>query len=278
MIQEIFDTKRPVTGVPTGFTDLDKLTAGFQRSDLVVIAGRPSMGKTSLALNIAEYVAIHESLPVGIFSLEMSKEQLVLRLLSARAGISSHQLRTGYFRSEEWIRLTNAAGALSGAPIFIDDTPAISVMEMRAKARRLKNEFGLAMLVIDYLQLARGYHNPESRQQEISQISRSLKALAKELAVPVVALSQLSRAVEQREDKRPMLSDLRESGAIEQDADLVLFIFREEFYRPNKPEAKGVAEVIVGKHRNGPTGRVNLAFLSELARFASLENERDEGF
>jgi replicative DNA helicase len=278
VIQEISDNKRPVTGVATGFLDLDKLTAGFQKSDLIVIAGRPSMGKTSLALNIAEHVSIHDKTPVGVFSLEMSREQLVMRLLASQARIPSHRLRTGYLRPEEWTALTDAAGALSQAPLYLDDTPAISVMEMRAKARRLKNEFGLGLLVIDYLQLARGYQNPESRQQEISQISRSLKALAKELNVPVVALSQLSRAVEQREDKRPMLSDLRESGAIEQDADLVIFIFREEFYRPNKPEAQGIAEVIVGKHRNGPTGAIRLAFLSELARFASLEEQRDDVF
>ena len=274
VIQEISDNKRPVTGVPTGFHDLDKLTSGFQKSDLIVVAGRPSMGKTSLALNMAEFIAVNEKQPVGIFSLEMSREQLVMRLLSSQARIPSHKLRTGYLKPEEWTALTDAAGALSEAPIFIDDTPAISVMEMRAKARRLKNEYGLALLVVDYLQLARGYQNPESRQQEISQISRALKALAKELAVPVIAVSQLSRAVEQREDKRPMLSDLRESGAIEQDADLVLFIFREEYYKPNKPEAQGIAEVIIGKHRNGPTGHISLAFLAELAQFASLEENR----
>jgi replicative DNA helicase len=277
-IQEIYDNKRPVTGVPTGFHDLDKMTAGFQKSDLIVIAGRPSMGKTSLALNIAEHVAVDQGKPVGIFSLEMSREQLVMRLLSGRAGIASHRLRTGYLRPEEWAALTGAAGALSRAPIFIDDTPAISVMEMRAKARRLKNEFGCELVVIDYLQLARGYQNPESRQQEISQISRSLKALAKELSLPIVALSQLSRAVEQREDKRPMLADLRESGAIEQDADLVIFIFREEFYRPNKEDVRGLAEIIVGKHRNGPTGKFQLAFLGELARFSSLEVQHEDVF
>jgi replicative DNA helicase len=278
IIQEISDNKRPVTGVPTGFHDLDKLTAGFQRSDLIVIAGRPSMGKTSFALTIAEHVAVREKLPVGVFSLEMSREQLVMRLLSSLARIPSQRLRTGYLRPEEWTALTDAAGTLSRAPIFIDDTPAISVMEMRAKARRLKNESGLSLMIVDYLQLARGYQNPENRQQEISQISRALKALSKELNVPILALSQLSRAVEQREDKRPMLSDLRESGAIEQDADLVIFIFREELYRPNKEEVKGMAEVIVGKHRNGPTGSIKLAFLSELARFDSLSEREEEAF
>lgn len=278
VIQEIYDHKKPITGVPSGFIDLDKLTAGFQKSDLIVIAGRPSMGKTSLALNIAEMAAVGDRIPVGVFSLEMSREQLVMRLLASQAGIAMHRLRTGYLRPEEWAVLTDAAGALSQAPIFIDDTPAISVMEMRAKARRLKNEHGLGLLVVDYLQLARGYGSVESRQQEISQISRSLKSLAKELEVPILALSQLSRAVEQREDKRPMLSDLRESGAIEQDADLVIFIFREEFYRPNKEEARGKAEVIVGKHRNGPTGSAKLAFLAELARFSNLAEDMEEPF
>lgn len=278
VIQEVFDNKRAVTGVATGFLDLDKMTAGFQRSDLIIIAGRPSMGKTSFALNVAESAAIRQKVPVGIFSLEMSREQLVMRMLSSQSRIPSHKLRTGYLRPEEWQNLAMAAGHLSEAPIFIDDTPAISVMEMRAKARRLKREHGLGMLVIDYLQLARGYQNPESRQQEISQISRSLKALAKELEIPILALSQLSRAVEQREDKRPMLSDLRESGAIEQDADLVIFIFREEFYRPQKEEARGIAEVIIGKHRNGPTGHVRTTFISELARFESLAEVGEEPF
>ncbi|MBK8233141.1 MAG: replicative DNA helicase [Candidatus Eisenbacteria bacterium] len=270
IIQEVADNKRAVTGVPTGYLDMDKMTAGFQRADMIIVAGRPSMGKTSFAMNVAEHVAVKERLPVGIFSLEMSKEQLVMRMLSSQARIPAHRLRTGYLRPEEWQSLAMAAGVLSEAPLFIDDTPAISVMEMRAKARRLKKEQGLALIVVDYLQLARGYSNPESRQQEISQISRSLKALAKELEIPIIALSQLSRAVEQREDKRPMLSDLRESGAIEQDADLVCFIFREEFYRPQKEEVRGVAEVIIGKHRNGPTGTVRLAWIGELARFESL--------
>lgn len=278
IVQDVYDHKRPVTGVPTGYLDLDKLTAGFQRSDLIIVAGRPSMGKTSFAMNVAEFAAIQERIPVGIFSLEMSREQLVMRLLSSQSRIPSHRLRTGYLRHEEWGQLTHAAGLLSQAPIFIDDTPAISVMEIRAKARRLKKEVGVGLLVIDYLQLARGYQNPESRQQEISQISRSLKALSKELELPIIALSQLSRAVEQREDKRPMLSDLRESGAIEQDADLVCFIYREEFYKPNKEEARGLAEVIIGKHRNGPTGTVRLAFINELARFESLAEAVDGAF
>lgn len=282
VLEEISERKRPVTGVSSGFHDLDRMTAGFQPSDLIIIAGRPSMGKTSFALNIAEHAATHpdrdERVPVGIFSLEMSREQLTLRLLSSQARVAAHRMRTGYLNPSEWHQITAAASVLDQAPIFIDDTPAISVMEMRAKARRLKNEHGLGLIVVDYLQLARGYANPESRQQEISQISRSLKALAKELSVPVLALSQLSRAVEQREDKRPLLSDLRESGAIEQDADLVMFIFRESFYRPNKIEAQGKAEVIVGKHRNGPVGTVEVTFINELARFESLAQREDDAF
>lgn len=272
LIQEVYDQKRAVTGVPSGFLDLDKMTAGFQSSDLIIVAGRPSMGKTAFALNLAEYAAVGENVPTGVFSLEMSKEQLVMRLLSSQARIPSHKLRTGYLRPEEWESLARAAGTLSEAPIYIDDTPAITVTEMRAKARRLKKEANLGLLVVDYLQLVRGYSSAESRQQEISTISRSLKALAKELEIPVIALSQLSRAVEQREDKRPMLSDLRESGAIEQDADLVCFIFREEFYKPQKEEVRGLAEVIVGKHRNGPVGKVVLTFVGELARFESFSD------
>jgi replicative DNA helicase len=276
LIEEVVERKRAVTGVPSGFLDLDKMTAGFQKSDLIIVAGRPSMGKTAFALNLAEFAAAHENIPVGVFSLEMSQEQLVMRLLSSQARIPSHRLRTGYLRPEEWEGLAQAAGVLSEAPIFIDDTPAITATEMRAKARRLKKEHDIGLLVVDYLQLMRGYSSAESRQQEISTISRSLKALAKEISVPVIALSQLSRAVEQRDDKRPLLSDLRESGAIEQDADLVLFVFREEFYKPDKPDVKGVAEIIVGKHRNGPTGRVHLTFIGELARFESYSERSME--
>lgn len=277
MIQEVFDKKRAVTGVPSGFLDLDKMTAGWQNSDMVIVAGRPSMGKTSFALNIAEHAAVVEKIPIGVFSLEMSREQLVMRLLSSQARIAQHKLRTGYLRPEEWEALAGAAGVLSEAPIYIDDTPAITVTELRAKSRRLKKEADVGMIVVDYLQLMRGYTSSESRQQEISTISRSLKALAKELDVPVIALSQLSRAVEQRDDKRPMLSDLRESGAIEQDADIVCFIFREEFYRPDKEEVKGLGEVIVGKHRNGPVGRVQVTFVGELARFENFTDRPDFG-
>ncbi len=276
IIEELYENKRAVTGVPTGYDDLDLLTSGLQRSDLIVIAGRPSMGKTSLMLNIAENVAIDHKIPVGVFSLEMSKEQVVQRFLSSRARIPAQRLRTGFLRESEWPHLTQAAARLSEAPIFIDDTPAIGLMEMRAKARRLKSRYGLGLLVVDYLQLAQGVQNAENRQQEISQISQGLKALAKELAIPILAGSQLSRAVEARENKRPILSDLRESGAIEQDADLVMFIYREELYKPDKEEIKGQAELIVGKHRNGPTGAVPLVFLGEYTRFESRARVDDE--
>ncbi|MBU1701485.1 MAG: replicative DNA helicase [Candidatus Eisenbacteria bacterium] len=276
IIQELYEQKRVVTGVPTGYQDLDRMTAGFQPSDLIIIAGRPSMGKTSLALNMAENAAIKHKLPVAIFSLEMSRDQLVQRLLCSQAHVEAHRLRTGFLKESEWPLLTDAAGRLAEAPIYIDDTPGISLMEMRAKARRLKAKFDLKMLIVDYLQLARGYQNPESRQQEISQISRGLKSLAKELEVPVVALSQLSRAVEARENRRPVLSDLRESGAIEQDADVVMFIYREEVYKPDKEEVKGIAEIIIGKHRNGPTGTIPLAFLNQFTRFESLARIDDE--
>lgn len=276
IIEELYENKRAVTGVPTGYELLDRLTSGLQRSDLIVIAGRPSMGKTSLMLNIAESVAIDSKIPVGVFSLEMSREQVVQRFLCSRARIPGRRLRTGFLKESEWPHLTQAAARLSEAPIFIDDTPAIGLMEMRAKARRLKSRFGLGLLCVDYLQLAQGLQNPESRQQEISQISQGLKALAKELEIPVIAGSQLSRAVEARENKRPILSDLRESGAIEQDADLVMFIFREEVYKPDKEDVKGLAELIIGKHRNGPTGIVPLVFLGEFTRFETRAQIGDE--
>jgi replicative DNA helicase len=276
IIQELYEHKRAITGVATGYDDLDLMTAGFQPSDLIVIAGRPSMGKTSLMLNIAENVAVEQKIPVGVFSLEMSKEQVVQRFLCSRARIPGKRLRTGFLRESEWPQLTQAASRLSEAPIFIDDTPAIGLMEMRAKARRLKARQGLGLLVVDYLQLAQGLQYAESRQQEISQISQGLKALAKELAIPILAGSQLSRAVEARENKRPILSDLRESGAIEQDADLVMFIYREEVYKPERDELKGQAELIIGKHRNGPTGSVPLVFLGEYTRFESRARIGDE--
>jgi len=268
-IEQLYKKKELVTGVPSGFKELDRLTAGFQPSDLIIVAGRPSMGKTAFCLNIAQYAAIEARVPVAIFSLEMSKEQLVLRMLCSEAQVEGTRLRTGYLGESDWPKLTMAAGTLSDAPIFIDDTAALSVLELRAKARRLKSEHGLGMIIIDYLQLMKGRGKAESRQQEISEISRSLKALAKELNVPVIAVSQLSRKTEERTGNRPQLSDLRESGAIEQDADLILFLFREEVYHRTE-ENRGKAEVIIGKQRNGPIGKVDLAFLDKYTSFKDL--------
>jgi len=268
-IEQLYKKKELVTGVPSGFKELDRLTAGFQPSDLIIVAGRPSMGKTAFCLNIAQYAAIEGRVPVAIFSLEMSKEQLVLRMLCSEAQVEGTRLRTGYLGESDWPKLTMAAGTLSDAPIFIDDTAALSVLELRAKARRLKSEHGLGMIIIDYLQLMKGRGKAESRQQEISEISRSLKALAKELNVPVIAVSQLSRKTEERTGNRPQLSDLRESGAIEQDADLILFLFREEVYHRTE-ENRGKAEVIIGKQRNGPIGKVDLAFLDKYTSFKDL--------
>lgn len=268
-IEQLYKKKELVTGVPSGFKELDRLTAGFQPSDLIIVAGRPSMGKTAFCLNIAQYAAIEGRIPVAIFSLEMSKEQLVLRMLCSEAQVEGTRLRTGYLGESDWPKLTMAAGTLSDAPIFIDDTAALSVLELRAKARRLKSEHGLGMIIIDYLQLMKGRGKAESRQQEISEISRSLKALAKELNVPVIAVSQLSRKTEERTGNRPQLSDLRESGAIEQDADLILFLFREEVYHRTE-ENRGKAEVIIGKQRNGPIGKVDLAFLDKYTSFKDL--------
>jgi replicative DNA helicase len=271
-IQRVHETRESITGLPTGFIDLDKYTAGFHPGDLVIIAGRPSMGKTSFAMNVAQHVALEGHRPVAVFSLEMSKELLVQRLLCSEAQVDAQKVRRGFTSAKDIERLTNAAGLLSEAPIFIDDTPAISTLDMRARARRLKAEHDISLIVIDYLQLARTNERIENRQQEISSISRSMKALAKELSVPVCALSQLSRAVESRGgDKRPMLSDLRESGAIEQDADVVLFLYRPEFYDPGDPEKEGKAELIIGKQRNGPTGMVPLIFEKQYTRFRSLD-------
>jgi replicative DNA helicase len=275
-IEKLYEKKQLITGVPTGYEELDKLTSGFQQSDLVIIAGRPSMGKTALAINIAQNAAIEMEVPVAIFSLEMSKEQLAIRMLSSEARVDSQRLRKGFLGETDWPKLTTAAGRLSDASIYIDDTPAISVLEMKAKSRRLKAENGLGLIVLDYLQLMRGRDSSMPREQEISEISRSLKALAKELDVPVVALSQLNRQVEARTDKRPYLADLRESGAIEQDADVILFIYRDEVYNRSEdnPE-KGLAEIIVGKQRNGPTGKVKLTFLKEYTRFENLTTVRE---
>jgi replicative DNA helicase len=277
VIEKLYDKKEMITGVATGIVELDKLTSGFQPSDLIVIAGRPSMGKTALVLNIAEFIGVKSRQPVAVFSLEMSKEQLVMRMLSSRAKVDSNRLRNGFLTPQDWPRLSVAAGELSEALIFIDDSPSISVLEIRAKARRLKAEHDVGIIIIDYLQLIRGRDRVESRQQEISEISRSLKALAKELKVPVVALSQLSRAVETRGgDRRPLLSDLRESGAIEQDADVVAFIYREEVYKKDDEDAAmsdiaGKAEILVRKQRNGPTGTIHLTFLKEYTRFENQE-------
>ena len=260
-----------VTGVPTGFLQIDKLTSGLQNSDLIILAARPSMGKTALALNIARNAAVGGSVPVAVFSLEMSKEQLSLRMLCAEASIDSSRLRGGFFSMDDWGRITDAAGDLSDAPIYIDDSPSLSAMEIRAKARRLKMDKNIGLIVIDYLQLMQGRASAERRDLEISDISRSLKALAKELNIPVLALSQLNRMLEQRTDKRPRLSDLRESGALEQDADVVAFIYRDEVY--NKDESnpnRGIAEIILAKQRNGPVGDVKLTFLNAFTRFENL--------
>jgi replicative DNA helicase len=261
-----------ITGVPSGFIDLDKMTAGLQPQDLIIVAGRPSMGKTAFALNIAEHVALHPSvsLPVAIFSMEMSASQLAMRMLSSMAKVDQTRLRTGRLNDEEWGRLTDEIGRLNEARIHVDETAALNALELRARARRMKREYGkLGLVVVDYLQLMSASGQGENRATEISEISRSLKALAKELDVPVIALSQLSRAVEQRNDRRPLMSDLRESGAIEQDADVILFIYREEVYAPDKEEAKGRAEVIIGKQRNGPIGTVPLTFLGRFTRFGN---------
>lgn len=259
-----------LTGLPSGFIDLDRLTAGFQPSDLILVAARPSMGKTAFTLNIATYVAVHERKPVAFFSLEMSKEQLVQRMLCAEGGIDSQRLRKGEL-DDEWPKLVEAADRLSGAPIYIDDTPGITVMELRSKARRLKAEHGLDLVIIDYLQLmqGRGGKSGDNRQQEISEISRSLKALARELSVPVIALSQLSRSVESRQIKRPMLSDLRESGSLEQDADIVMFLYREDYYT-EETDRQNITEVIIAKHRNGPVDKIDLFFQKEFTKFVNF--------
>jgi replicative DNA helicase len=268
-VEQLFERKELVTGVPTGFLDLDRITAGLQPSDLVIVAARPSMGKTALVLNIAQYVALHANTAVAIFSLEMSKEQLVLRMLCSEARVDNAKVRTGYLGERDFPRLAMAAGRLAEAPIYIDDTPAQNVLELRAKSRRLKREANIGLVIIDYLQLMRGLTAQENRTQELSEISRSLKSLAKELNIPVIALSQLNRQVEQRADRRPMMADIRESGAIEQDADVIMFIYRDEVYKQDSQD-EGVAEVIIGKQRNGPTGTVRLTFRREYTRFDNL--------
>ncbi|SFA49856.1 primary replicative DNA helicase [Anoxybacillus pushchinoensis] len=275
-IEMLHNRKGEITGIPTGFIELDRMTAGFQRSDFIIVAARPSVGKTAFALNIAQNVATRTGENVAIFSLEMGAQQLVMRMLCAEGNINAQNLRTGKLTPEDWGKLTMAMGSLSNAGIFIDDTPNIRVSEIRAKCRRLKQEQGLGMVLIDYLQLIQGSgRNRENRQQEVSEISRSLKALARELDVPVIALSQLSRSVEQRQDKRPMMSDLRESGSIEQDADIVAFLYRDDYY-DKESENKNIIEIIIAKQRNGPVGTVQLAFVKEYNKFVNLERRFDD--
>jgi replicative DNA helicase len=267
-LEERQGNKALVTGIATGFTKIDELTAGLQKSDLIILAGRPGMGKTALALNIAKNAAVDDNSAVAIFSLEMSKEQLSFRMLSSEARIDSSRLRRGFITQDDWIKITDAAGVLSQAPIFIDDSPSISVLEIRAKSRRLKREHNVGLIIIDYIQLMKGRASAERRDLEVSEISRSLKALAKELNVPVLALSQLNRKLEERSDKRPQLADLRESGALEQDADVVAFIYRDELYtRDENNPNKGKAEILLAKQRNGPTGMATLTFIDSYTRF-----------
>jgi replicative DNA helicase len=273
-IDSLYQRKANITGIPTGFHEFDIRTAGLQSSDLIVVAGRPSMGKSAFACCVIEHVGVIEKLPVAIFSLEMSKEQLVQRMLCSHARVEAHKVRTGFLSQSDWPKLVSAAGKLSEAPIFIDDTPGISVLELRAKARRLKSRHDVKLFIVDYLQLMQGLAKAENRQQEIAEISRSIKALARELKVPIVAISQLSRAVEARTDHRPQLSDLRESGAIEQDADVVALLLREEYYNPTE-ENKGTAELIIAKQRNGPVGSMRLAFMKEYTRFENLARREE---
>jgi replicative DNA helicase len=273
-IEALMSQPGMVTGVPTGFEDLDRLTSGFQPSDLIILAARPSMGKTSFALDIARHASIHANICTAVFSMEMSKEQLGLRMLCAESRVDSQKVRTGYLAKSDWPKLTKASGRLSEAKLFIDDSPALSSLDVRARTRRLAAEHDLGLVIIDYLQLMQGNSGTESRQLEVSEISRGLKALAKEMNVPIVALSQLSRAVESRTDKRPMLSDLRESGAIEQDADVVAFIYRDEVYNPEGDDI-GTADILIRKQRNGPIGEVKLHFEKEYTRFYNFS--RNEG-
>jgi len=272
IIDNLYQRKENITGIASGFHDFDVMTAGLQKSDLIIIAGRPSMGKSALVSCIAEHIGVVEKVPLAFFSLEMSKQQLVQRMLCSHAAVDAHKVRTGFLSQSDWPKLLNAAGKLSKSPIYIDDTPGLSALELRAKARRLKSQFDIGLVVVDYMQLMHGPKSAENRQQEISEISRSLKALARELSVPLIAVSQLSRAVEQRADRRPQLSDLRESGAIEQDADLVILLLREEYYNPTE-ENKGLAEVIVAKQRNGPVGSLKLTFINEYTKFADRAEE-----
>jgi replicative DNA helicase len=272
-VENLYNHKGGVTGIPSGFPDLDKMTAGFQRSDLIIVAARPSVGKTAFALNIAQNVAVRSGETVAIFSLEMSASQLVQRMICAESNVDATRMRTGYLEADDWEKLSMAIGSLSEAQVFIDDTPGITVADIRAKCRRLKKDKGLGMIVIDYLQLISGRGKAgENRQQEVSEISRTLKQIARELEVPVIALSQLSRGVEQRQDKRPMMSDLRESGSIEQDADIVSFLYRDDYY-DKESEKKNIIEIIIAKQRNGPVGTVELVFLKNFNKFVSLDRQ-----
>jgi len=275
LIESLYHKKSRVTGIPTGFKEFDLKTAGLQKGDLIIAAGRPSMGKSAFVTSIAGFVAVEEKIPVAIFSLEMSKEQLMQRFLCAQAKVEINRVRTGFLAPSEWPILTNAAGKLSEAPIYIDDTPALSIFEIRSKARRLKAHHNIQLILIDYLQLIRGMRRGDNRQQEISDISQSLKALAKELSIPVIAVSQLSRAVELREGHRPKLSDLRESGALEQDSDVVILLFREEYYKPTD-ENRGIADIIIAKQRNGPVGTIKLTFLKEYTKFTDMAREKED--
>ncbi len=276
-LEELYNRKSKITGVPTGFSDFDNLTAGLQGSDLILIAARPAMGKTAFALNIAAHAAIRENVPVALFSLEMSKDQLVNRILCMEAMVDSNKVRTGKLEEDDWNKLAGVVGPISDSGIYIDDTPGISIMEIRTKCRKLKMEKDIGLIVIDYIQLIQGSSNRKngSREQEIAEISRTLKILAKELNVPVVALSQLSRAVEQRPDHRPMLSDLRESGSIEQDADIVIFLYRDDYYNPDSEE-KDIAEIIIAKHRGGSTGTVKLLWMGNYTKFVNLARGYDD--
>jgi replicative DNA helicase len=275
-VEQLYSNRGNTTGIPSGFTDLDRMTAGFQRSDLIIVAARPSVGKTAFALNIAQNVGVRARETVAIFSLEMSAAQLVQRMVCAEGNVDAQRMRTGQMEGDDWEKLTMAIGALSESEVYIDDTPGITVAEIRAKCRRLKKERGLGMILIDYLQLISGRGKAgENRQQEVSEISRTLKHIARELEVPVIALSQLSRGVEQRQDKRPMMSDLRESGSIEQDADIVAFLYRDDYY-DKESEKKNIIEIIIAKQRNGPVGTVELAFLKQFNKFVSLDRTHEE--
>ncbi|QTH46922.1 replicative DNA helicase [Cohnella sp. LGH] len=277
-VEFLFNNRGGVTGIPSGFVDLDRMTAGFQPNDLIIVAARPSVGKTAFALNVAQNVAVRASETVAIFSLEMSAAQLVQRIICAESNVDAQRMRTGHLEGDDWEKLSMAIGALSEAQIYIDDTPGITVSDIRAKCRRLKKEKGLGMILIDYLQLIQGRGKAgENRQQEVSEISRTLKQIARELEVPVIALSQLSRGVEQRQDKRPMMSDLRESGSIEQDADIVAFLYRDDYY-DKESEKKNIIEIIIAKQRNGPVGTVELVFLKNFNKFVSLDRSHAEAY